>query len=152
MFETVMRSGFGAAPGARHPGPSSKGTKMKTYHDPFALSLALFRLSGYAVATQMRCANVLARGAMDFATFRPWRTGVAASLQEPAPQPPAKPARKPAARRKPASAKTPAAPARLRLVDSTDAPAKPAAGKARRQPSAPPSMPERAATGTDAEA
>jgi hypothetical protein len=128
------------------------GTKMKTYHDPFALSLALLRLSGYAVATQMRCANVLARSAMDFAMFRPWQTGVAASLEAPAPQPAAKPARKPAARRKPAPAKAPVAPARPRLVVSTDAPAKPGAGKARRQPSAPPAIPERPATGTDGEA
>jgi hypothetical protein len=130
------------------------GTKMKTYHDPFALSLALLRLSGYAVATQMRCANVLARSAMDFATLRPWQSGLASSLAEEAPTPVEKPARKPAARRKPASPKAPApaAPTKPRLVASTDAPAKPAAGKARRQPSAPPEMPERAATGTGGEA
>lgn len=123
---------------------------MKAYHDPFALSLALFRLSGYAVATQMRCASVLARSAMDFATFRPWQAGVAASQAQAAPPPAPQPAPKPAQRRGATPTKAPAV-AKPRLVVSADLPATAAAERSRHEPSTPRPMPVRAATGTDGE-
>lgn len=126
---------------------------MTPYHDPFAASLALARASGYAVAAQMRCATVLARSAMDFATLRPWMRALERSGSAPEPQgPPKARRRQPAARSKAApKAQAPRAETpKPRLVASSDGPA-PSAGKgSRRQPSAPPAMPapERAATGT----
>lgn len=123
---------------------------MTPYHDPFAASLALVRASGHAVAAQMRCATVLARSAMDFATLRPWLRVAERAGSAPEPQRPAK-RRQPAAGSK-AAPKPPAPRAEIpkpRLVASSDGPA-PAGKGPRRQPSAPPAMPapERAATGT----
>lgn len=115
---------------------------MKTYHDPFALSLAMMRVSGYAVAMQMHCATVFARSMMEFAAGHAAAAAqpVAEPEPEPKPEPRPKTARK-TARRKPAA--QPAPPAKPRLVASSDAPAP---SRARRQPSTPPEMP---ATGTD---
>ena len=42
---------------------------MKLSNDPVALGIAFFRVSGYAVATQMRCATAFARGALQFAVL-----------------------------------------------------------------------------------
>ena len=118
---------------------------MKTYNDPFTLSLAMMRASGYAVAMQMHCATVFARSMMEFASAHAAAAAQPAAAPEREPEPAPKTARKSAPRRKPAAkpAAKPTAPAKPRLVASSDAPAP---SRARRQPSAPPAMP---ATGTD---
>lgn len=97
---------------------------MKPYQDPVALSLAMMRVSGYAVAMQMHCAAVFARSMVEFANAH----AAATARSGPEPEP----------RTAPTHATASGTP---RLVASNEAPA-----KARRQPSAPPPMP---ATGTD---